>query len=110
MGLRAPPSGIITSLVWTFWFFFTQGQIHRAMVKYKHKKQDWFSEYYESKLSALVNHPAHDEFEELKSLVVLKKEIESIPVWPFDTRVLITSVGLVLTPMIGAVIQRFIGR
>ena len=103
-------SAIVTSLVWTFWFFFTQGQIHRAMVKYKHNKQDWFSEYYENKLSALVNHPAHDEFEELQGLIVLKKEIESIPVWPFDTRVLITSVGLVLTPIVGAVIQRFIGR
>ena len=80
------------------------------MTEYKHNKQDWFSEYYEHKLSASVNDPGSEEFEELKRLIVLRKEIESIPVWPFDTRVLLTSVGLVLTPIIGALIQRFIGR
>jgi hypothetical protein len=103
-------SGAITSLVWTFWFFFTQYQIHRAMVKYKQRKQDWFSEFYERKFSFLIKRPNHQDFDEFERLVVLKKEIESIPVWPFDTRVLLTSVGLVLTPIVGALVQRFIGR
>jgi hypothetical protein len=103
-------SATITSLVWMFWFFFTQSQIHRAMVNYKREKQDWFSEYYENKLSAIVNQPDRDELEELPKLILLKKEIESIPVWPFDTGALLTSVGLILTPIIGAVIQRFIAR
>jgi len=103
-------SAITTSLVWTFWFFFTQYQIHKAMVEYKHNKQDWFSESYEKQLSLHVKHPDHKEFERLERLIALKKEIELIPVWPFDTRVLLTSVGLVLTPVMGAVIQRFIGK
>lgn len=102
-------SGVITSLVWMFWFFFTQYQIHRAMVQYKQDKQDWFCDFYEKELSLLVRDPNHDEFEKLQRWIVLKKEIEAIPVWPFDTRVLVTSVGLVLTPIFGAVVQRFIG-
>lgn len=102
-------SGLITSLVWMFWFFFTQYQIHRAMVEYKENKQDEFSEFYERELSYSVRHPDHVELAKAQGLIALKKEIESIPVWPYDTRVLLTSVGLVLTPMIGAVIQRFIG-
>lgn len=102
-------SGLITSLVWMFWFFFTQYQIHRAMMGYKQNKQDWFSEFYENELSGLVRDPDQDGFEKLQRLIVLRKEIELIPVWPFDTRVLLASVGLVLTPMVGAVIQRFIG-
>jgi hypothetical protein len=101
---------IIVSVLWTFWFFFTQGNIHKVMVKYKHEKQDRFAEYYEKALSRVVQKPDQESFEELQRLATIKKEIDSIPVWPFDTRALITSLGLIVSPIIVTLIQRFLGK
>jgi hypothetical protein len=101
---------IIVSILWTFWFFFTQGKIHKLMVKYKHEKQDWFAEYYEKALTKVVRKPDRESFEELQRLIIIKKEIDSIPVWPFNARALVTSLGLIVSPIIAALMQRFIGK
>ncbi|HVG18519.1 MAG TPA: hypothetical protein VNI02_05655 [Blastocatellia bacterium] len=103
-------SASIVSLVWTFWFYFTQSQIHNAMIRYKHQKQSWFADHYEKKLSLLLQNPDSDAFEDLNRLIILKKEIESIPVWPFNTRALITSLGLIATPLLAALAQRLLGK
>ena len=101
---------VVVSIIWTFWFFFTQGQIHKAMVRYKHEKQDWFAEHYEKMLSKLVRQPDKETFEELQRYIILKKEIDSIPVWPFDTRALLTSLGVIISPILAALAQRLLGR
>jgi|GEM_PF-5996584 len=103
-------SAVIVSLIWTFWFYFTQSQIHNAMVRYKHQKQLEFAEHYERKLSLLLQNPSREGLEELEKLIVLKKEIESIPVWPFNMRALLTSFGLIVTPLIAALVQRFLAK
>jgi hypothetical protein len=103
-------SAIIVTLIWTFWFYFTQSQIHNAMVRYKHLKQLEFAEHYEKKLSLLLENPNREALEELERLIVLKKEIESIPVWPFNARSLLTSLGLIITPLIAALAQKFLGK
>jgi hypothetical protein len=103
-------SAAIVSLIWTFWFYFTQSQIHNAMLKYKHQKQSWFAEYYDKKLSLLLQNPNREAFEELEKLIILKKEIDAIPVWPFNTRALITSLGLIITPLLAALAQRLLGK
>ena len=102
-------SASIVSLAWTLWFFFTQSQIHRVMLRYKHEKQDWFADHYEKTLSKAVRKPDREAFEELETLILLKKEIDSIPVWPFDTRALLTSLALVSTPIIAALAKRLLG-
>lgn len=100
----------VVSLVWAFWFYFTQSQIHTAMVRYKHEMQLRFAEHYEKQLSLLLGHPEPKAFEELERLIVLKREIESIPVWPFNIRSLIASLGLVVTPLLAALAQRLLGK
>lgn len=101
---------IIVSVLWAFWFFFIQGRIHDVMVKYKHEKQDQFAEQYEEALLRVVKKPGRENFEELERLIAIKKEIDSIPVWPFDASALITSFGLIISPVMATLIQRFIGR
>jgi hypothetical protein len=101
---------VAVSIIWTFWFFFTQGQIHKAMVRYKHEKQEWFAEHYEKVLSKLVRQPDKETFEELQRYIVLKKEIDSIPVWPFDARALLTSLGVIISPILAVLAQRLLGK
>jgi hypothetical protein len=100
----------VVSVVWAFWFYFTQSQIHYAMVRYKNEMQSRFAQHYERRLSMLLKHPKPQAFQELERLIVLKKEIESIPVWPFNIRSLLTSVGLVATPIFAALAQRLLGH
>ena len=100
----------VVSLIWAFWFYFTQSQIHNAMVRYKHEMQLRFAEHYEKQLSLLLKHPEPKAFEELDRLIVLKKEIECIPVWPFNIRSLIASLGLIVTPLLAALAQRLLGK
>jgi len=103
-------SAMTVSLVWALWFYYTQSQIHNAMVKYKHELQKQFAERYEKHLLLLLKQPDQRAFERLERLIVLKKEIESIPVWPFNTRGLITSLGLVATPVLAVLVQRLLGK
>lgn len=101
---------VTVSVLWAFWFFFTQGKIHKVMVRYKQEKQDWLAGHYERALAKAARKPGRNVFEELQRLTVIKKEVDLIPVWPVDTRALVTSLGLILSPIIATLIQRFIGK
>lgn len=103
-------SATVVSVIWAFWFFFTQGKIHAVMLNYKHEKQSWFAHHYETALTKVLRRPDQESFEELQRLIVLKNEIDSIPVWPFNARALVTSLGLIISPIIAALVQRVIGQ
>jgi hypothetical protein len=80
------------------------------MLNYKHEKQLWFAHHYETALTKALRRPDQESFEELQRLIVLKNEVDSIPVWPFNARALVTSFGLIISPVIAALVQRFIGQ
>ncbi len=101
---------IIVYLWAGYWFFSTQGAIHKCMVEQKRDNLKIVSERLMSLLRIVKEDPSPEKVRDFEQLKVLYEEFRKLPEWPFRTETVLTLATGIIVPITVTVIQLVASR